>query len=160
MTNENLENLPVGWRQPLNHKPHLAHSYGLTLMLNRGNEARVQLVGHQGLGELAQVLLHSAGERLGLPDLGVRKADGGVPRLRVNGLAQQAFHLGDHAADTVQALQEEQKMKYSVKRAEVFTVLDLRRLEGVREVSNARKQSQRKRNADPWRSCLILSSYP
>ncbi len=115
MTNENLENLPVGRRQPLDHKPHLVHAHGLALVLYRGNEARVQLVGHQGLGELAQVLLHSAGERLGLPDLGVGEADGGVARLRVNGLAQQAFHLRDHATDTVEALQEEQKMKYRKK---------------------------------------------
>ncbi len=130
MTNEHLENLPVGWRQPLDNKPHLAHSYGLTLVFHRGNEARVQLVGHQGLGELAQVLLHSAGERLGLPDLGVGEADGGVTRLRVNGLAQQAFHLGDHAADTVQALQKKSSTSQfciNVKRAAFFTVVDLKR---------------------------------
>jgi hypothetical protein len=104
MADENLEDLPVGRRQLVHDQAHLAQALRLAFVLHRGNEARVLLIGHQRLGEVAQVLLHSARQRLGLPLLGVGQVYGGVPRLRVNGLAEQTFYLGAHAADPIEAL--------------------------------------------------------
>ena len=105
VSNENRENLPVGRRQLLDHEADLAHAHRLTLVLHRRYEAVVQLVGHQRLGELAQVLLDGAGQGLGLPLLGVSEVNDRVAWLGVNGLAEQALHLGDNAADAVETLQ-------------------------------------------------------